>query len=158
MVKAHLGFSLVELMVTVTILTLLMLLGASLSSAWIHRAKVHEAKTKVVQAYGMALALAQRNASGATGEAPAAGFKLNGGSLLVCAGDPEASGCTADNAAMRWKATLPNSTTVKINDSTETTQTLAFDNTGAARKSDGAVAETKFEITCGSESETGYLR
>ena len=157
-VKSHSGFSLVELMVTVTILTLLVLLGASLSSVWVQRAKVHEAKTQLQQAQGIAAALAQRNAKGITGASIAAGFKVSGQSLLVCVGDPAGATCVASNATARWKSTLPAGVTIKLNDSTDTTQMLAFDNTGVARKSDGSVAGSKFEITIGGQSETGYLR
>lgn len=158
MVKPVSGFSVIELMVTLMILAFLVLLGASLSIGWVHRAKVNEAKSKLQQAYGMAMAIAQRNVGGVRGTTLAAGLKLSGQDLLVCSGNPASENCTADNAVMRWKSILPSKTTMKINGSTSTIQTLALDNTGAPRNENGSIAGTAYEITCGDESETGDLR
>jgi len=138
-------------MVTIAILAILASVGVGLTSAWIQGAKVHEAKTKLTQSFGMAVAIAQRNSTGAALSDAAASLKLSGQDLIVCSGAP--ASCTSGSSAQQWKATLPNNTSVSIGGaSSGSDQTLSLDNTGAALSSAGYV------IKNGSVSEKGTLQ
>lgn len=144
MVNRRAGFSLVELAITLAILALLLLVGASLTTTWVQRAKVGEAKSKLLQAYGSAVAVAQRNAVGIALPGVAAAVKVVGQNLMVCSG--KATDCTAQVST--WKAELPSNTSVSIGGA----QALEFDNTGAA-----SISPT-YAITSGNQSESGTLR
>lgn len=151
MVRKRAGFSLVELMITLAILAFLLLVGASLTVSWANGARVQEAKSKLQQAYGMAVAIAQRNSVGAALSGEAAAVKLSAQALMVCSG--RATDCTTETAS--WKAELPGNTTVSIGGASAAAgaaQTLAFDNTGAASTA------TTYSITCGNKNESGTLR
>lgn len=151
MVRKHTGFSLIEMMITIVILAILASVGVAFTSAWIQKARVHETRTKLIQSFGMAVAIAQRNSTGASLSDAAAGLKLSGQNLIVCSGNP--ASCTSGSSAQQWKATLPNNTSVSIGGaSVDSDQTLSLDNTGAALSSAGYV------ITNGSVSETGTLQ
>lgn len=148
MVNTRAGFSLIELLVTISILAILLAIGVPLTTTWVQRARVSEATSKLSQAYGLALALAQRNPNGSAQGAAAAGLKLVDQGVLVCAGDP--TSCAAGSTAVKWKATFPSNAAVAIGASG--VKTLALDNTGIP------LATSDFTVSCGNESESGTLK
>ena len=114
------GFTLVELMVTVTILVLLVLAITPLTTNWVYSAQNQDARSKVVRGYGMAKALALRNRSQAPLSAVAAGIRLvvvdTKTTMLVCDGDPAATTCAANVAGttVRWQATFADNVSLTI--------------------------------------------
>lgn len=135
-------------MVVVAIILILALMGSMLTASWVHSARVNEAKSKLLQGFEMARALAQRNPNATRLPNVAAGIKVDGDSLLVCLGDPVLSVCAKDAAAMRWWSSMPANTTVVIgNEATS----LGIDNTGMP------LSTSTYSITNGSVNETGNL-
>lgn len=59
--RAHHGFTLVELMVVLTILALLLLMAAPLATDWVSSARTHQSRATLVQFHAQAKALALRN-------------------------------------------------------------------------------------------------
>ena len=106
------GFTLVELLVTITIMAVLLLGAVPVVNDWIHAAQAREARGRLVQGYGMAKALALRN-PGQVGVPPAAAaglrvVTLDGVStLLVCRESPAAAACAVGGASLVWESELP---------------------------------------------------
>lgn len=95
------GFTLVELLVTVSIMVFLLLASAPYLVDWSASAQVKDANSKLRAAYGLAKAMALRNPNGVTdGSYTAAGMLvLDDGSyknLYVCASDPSNSSKVSD--------------------------------------------------------------
>lgn len=146
MVARQQGFSLVELGVTLAVMAVLMGAAVPFTLSWVKSSRIADAKAKLMQAYDLSKALAQRNAAGAHGSAPAAGVKLDGETLLVCSGDPATSStCAASGASkVMWRATLPANTSITFGSS----QVLGFDNTGLP------LTSLDFTINSGGQNET----
>ena len=114
------GFTLVELMVTVTILVLLVFAIAPLTTNWVYSAQNQDARSKFVRGYGMAKALALRNRSQAPLSAFAAGIRLvvagTKTTMLVCDGDPAAATCAANvtGTTVKWQTTFADNVNVFI--------------------------------------------
>lgn len=117
--KGESGFTLVELLVTITILCLLLFAAVPLVNNWIYSAQTREARSKLVQAYGTAKALALRN-PGQAGASPAvaAGLRIvttgSVSTLLVCKGDPSNAACAVSGANLYWNAALPSNVGIVI--------------------------------------------
>lgn len=154
MVAKSAGFSLIELTITMAIMALLAGAAAPFTLSWVRAAKVSEAKSKLLQGYVLAKALAQRNPTGANAPAAAAGLRLENQTLFVCAGDPaNPNDCAATGVNMKWQTPLPPSTTIKIG--TQGSQTLALDNTGLPLCM--PLSESSYKIENGDQNETGDL-
>ena len=106
------GFTLVELLVTITIMAVLLLGAVPAVNDWIHAAQAQEARGRLVQGYGVAKALALRN-PGRVGVPPAAAAGLrvvtldDVSTLLVCRESPTAAACVVGGASLVWEAALP---------------------------------------------------
>ena len=132
------GFTLVELLVTITILCLLLFAAVPLVNNWVYSAQTREARTKLVQAYGTAKALALRNPSQAGAPpAAAAGLRIvttgSVSTLLVCKGDPTATACAMGGTNLYWNAALPGNVGIVIAGVTATAtapQTIGFTSRG----------------------------
>ena len=152
MVSKSIGFTLVEMMITILIMSLLLLAAVPFTTAWIQGARVNEAKSKLLQGYELARALAQRNPNGARAPAAAAGLKQEGLTLYVCLGDPATTAtCAAGNSDVKWKAELPVNTSLVIGTGSGSSQTLGIDNTGRA------LTASNFTVTNGSQNDSGNL-
>ena len=151
--KAHtLGFTLIELMVTLTILALLMVAAVPLATVWIDGARVQDAQSRLLQGYGVGKAIALRNPSKAQIPAAAAGIKLTSdGTLLACAGDPDASSCVPGDATVKWQAALPSGVTIVLGGNA-TMRTLGIDNTSLP------LGIATFQIRKGNENAGGTLQ
>lgn len=131
------GFSLIELMVTITILVLLLLAALPLVNDWIYSAQTREARSKLVQSYNTAKALALRNPNKAATSAVAAGLRVvtngNVSTLLVCKGDPANAACVVNGSNLQWQAELAASVVIAIAGVTATAlapQTISINNHG----------------------------
>lgn len=146
------GFTLIELMITILIMSLLLLISVPFTAAWIQGARVNEAKSKLLQGYELARALAQRNPKGARAPAAAAGLKQVDLTLFVCPGDPATSTtCVDGNSDVKWRAELPANTSLVIGSGSGNNQTIGIDSTG------NALAASNFTVTNGSQNESGNL-
>jgi prepilin-type N-terminal cleavage/methylation domain-containing protein len=137
------AFTLVELMVTLTITSFALLASAPYLSDWTYGRQIKDAQSKLLRAYGLAKSLAVRNPAGAQSNDPAAGLKLETvGSdlfLYVCKGDPDSAACDgADtNGVLVWKADFPAAIVLKLGTNiwaagtaATTATTLAINNRG----------------------------
>lgn len=144
------GFSLIELVVTLAILAILLLMAVPFTTSWVQSARVNDAKSKLLQSYELARALAQRNPNDTRAPAVAAGIKVDGETLLVCLGNPASTAtCVKDASAVKWWSALPAGTTVVVGTAGNTT--LGLDNTGLP------LSASNFTVTNGNVNETGSL-
>lgn len=152
MVRQTAGVTLIELMIVIAILAFLLLATLPFTSSWIYSARVTDGKNKLIQAYGLAKALALRNPNAALALNPAAGLRLDSLTLYVCSGDPtDATQCAEGKSAVVWSTDLVKNTEVSIGGATGDVQTIAIDNTGSA------LTSATYTITYGSENETDAL-
>lgn len=70
--QAQLGFTLIELMITIVVLALLLFIGSSLTSAWIDRNQVNNGLSSLKNAVSQAKSAALRNTNDQPTEHPAA--------------------------------------------------------------------------------------
>jgi len=137
------AFTLVELMVTLTITSFALLASAPYLSDWTYSRQIKDAQSKLLRAYGLAKSLAVRNPWGAQGNSPAAGVKVETVSdelfLYVCKGNPANSACDgADTTGVLvWKADFPAAIVLKLGTNiwaagtaATTATTLAINNRG----------------------------
>ena len=114
------GLTLIEIMVTLVVLALLVLLGVSLGSDWINGARTQQARSNLVQGWGVANALALRNpCQSVEGQAAAVltmeHLTQQGYQLRVDAGG-DASSCSfaASLPTSVWSALLPAGVQVRV--------------------------------------------
>ncbi len=108
------GLSLIELMVVVVVVGIVALAVTPLTTDWVDEARVSEAKGLLGQAHAEAKAIALRNPQDARGNEVAAGFKLEGGTLLVCRGNPGHAQCAAGGSRVAWQGNWPGGVTTNI--------------------------------------------
>lgn len=148
------GFTLVELMITISIMTILMLMAIPLTVGWVNGAQVGETKSLLMQGFGHAKSVALRNPAAikASVSDRVAGMKLiEGATLLVCKGDPTESACAAGGSNLVWQTDLARSTGVSVTFNNNSSETVALDNTGLI------IGQLAYSISKGSENESGTL-
>ncbi|CAD5108228.1 pilus assembly FimT family protein [Zestomonas carbonaria] len=105
--KRHAGFSLVELMIVVTLLGVLLMVAAPFTAAWSDSAQVRDAEGLLNQGIGRAKAAALRNRHGMIDDQPSALLCLDGDKMLSlheAAGTGSPASC---DAPRQWSAQLP---------------------------------------------------
>ncbi len=148
----HTGFTLIELMVTIAIMTILMLLAIPLTMSWVNSAQVGETKSLLMQGFGHAKSVALRNpdAIKASDSDRVAGLKLiDGATLLVCKGDPTLGACAEGGGNLVWQTDLTRGTGVNVTFNSSNSATVALDNTGMP------LDQLAYSISKGSENESG---
>ncbi|QLI81766.1 type II secretion system protein [Chitinibacter fontanus] len=104
---AQQGFTLVELIFTLAIMSILLALAVPLSSRWSDDAQVRKAKATMERGYQQAKAIALRNPTGQTDTTIAsASMVIANNILLVCNGQPD----DCDAASAKWQEALPGKT------------------------------------------------
>ncbi|MGA7439942.1 MAG: prepilin-type N-terminal cleavage/methylation domain-containing protein [Luteibacter sp.] len=106
------GFSLIELMVTLTVLAFLILLSAPLTRAWVQSAHQRSAYGMLLEALGRAKALSLRNAAAQTDQTlPVAAACLIGSDARVVVPVGTSLSCAA---GIVWSSTLPEDAEVTL--------------------------------------------
>lgn len=154
------GFTLIELMVTIALLTIIMLASLPLTSGWVHSAHTAEARSKLERAFGITKALAMRNPCNQIGGNQAARLTVKVGTETTV---EVRSGCQAtdDDATDPpvWKAALPSGVAVHLKGATNpitAKDSIALTNRGELVSPDEGSA---FKLSKGSHSndQTGRL-
>jgi prepilin-type N-terminal cleavage/methylation domain-containing protein len=147
------GFTLIELVVTVSIVAFLVLAAAPLASGWVYRSTTHTALTQVTEAFNVAKALALQNPNAVAVPTAAAGMKITTDgtttTVYICTGSSTGTGCAASGASVQWSTTYSGLVTTSLNAvaaTTTTPLTLDFDNRGEPS------ALTAFTFTRGDSS------
>jgi len=133
------AFSLVELMVSLAIMSFLLMVSAPFLSDWTASRQIKDAQSKLLSGYGLAKALALRNPEGVTSDAaaritPSAG--ADNWMLYVCTASAVLTTCDASNAV--WKADFPVGIALTLSTSassvcptTSSAPSISIDNRGA---------------------------
>ncbi|THT98686.1 hypothetical protein E9531_14020 [Lampropedia puyangensis] len=150
------GVSLIELMVTITVMFFLLLVAVPLTASWIHSAQVGKSKGLLMQATSQAKAIALRNPArvktDSSEAAVTAGIKLLPNAVvLVCKSDPTDSNCAEGGANVQWRTDLSRGAGVAVTINDKEQGTIGFDYAGML------VAAADFKISKGAEHETGQL-
>jgi prepilin-type N-terminal cleavage/methylation domain-containing protein len=103
----QIGFSLIELMITLVIFAMLTLAAVSLGSSWVISSDLQKSESVLKMAHAKAKSLAIRNSGG-----NAAGLQITGQKVFVCQGNIT-GGCNASNAV--WSASFAKNSTIAVN-------------------------------------------
>lgn len=151
------GLTLIELLVTMTILVMLLMAAVPFTLNWGHSAKTLEAKGSLVQAYAHAKALALRNPCGIAANASpnaAANLQASISGTVITLAVQVPSGCTYSYS---WSTNLPSGVTLTLGGTAPvsgTPVTVALDNRGMPNSGTGYVLSRG-----GTQNdETGTLR
>lgn len=132
------AFSLVEMMVSLAIMSFLLMVSAPFLSDWTYSRQIKDAQSKLLSGYGLAKALALRNPEGVTSDA-AARITSSAGTdnwmLYVCAASATITTCDGSNAV--WQADFPVSIALNLSTSassvcptTSSAASISIDNRG----------------------------
>jgi prepilin-type N-terminal cleavage/methylation domain-containing protein len=117
--RACRGFTLVELMVTATIVAILVIAAAPLASNWAWGSMTHTARTQLVEASNVTTALALQNPTAAALPAAAAGMRITTDgtttTVYVCTGSSSAATCSSGGSSVQWSVTYSGSVTTSLN-------------------------------------------
>jgi len=103
--RAQRGMSLIELMVTVTLMCIIALVGVPLTKAWVDSAHQREAAGILAEGLGRARALAMRNPGGIADPAQPGAFVCLTGSTVAVARPDQSTAC--GKGTLAWSASLP---------------------------------------------------
>lgn len=150
MVKTR-AFSIIELLVVVTIVGILILVAVPFTRGWNDGAKVAEAESILKRAVGKAQAVALRNPTGSDVSSAAAGVKQAGTTLLVCEGSPASASCSAAGSALIWREDLPAGVTLNVEGAA--LATIAMNNRGRIINGSGQVQVLDYTVSRGEVSD-----
>lgn len=155
------GFTLIQVMVTITLMGVISMMASPLSGAIMADARVTETEGALNKAIGKAKALALRNAFGATGDSAAVGVcKTGGNELLVLqsvAGVP--ANCNTMAGEVAWRVQVNAQVTVKVNTpgGYADFSCICFSNkgliTGGSCSDNSCAMSTVFEVNSGNTTE-----
>lgn len=150
MVRRARGLSLIEMMVTLTVMLLLAVGAAPFSAGWANQAAVNQSNALLRQGMGQLKALALRNPGAVAGGAASAVLISVPGKLCLRAQTPTALDCTGAT----WSATP--SATISI--AGVASQCIAMDSTGVVLAGGLACSTSlNYHIARGQESFDGTL-
>lgn len=136
------GLTLIELLVTITILVMLLMAAVPFTLNWGHSARTLEAKGTLVQAYSHTKALALRNPCGiAVNASPntAANLQISTDGTTIALTVQPPAGCTYTHG---WAANLPSGVTLTVGGAAPASGTpinIAIDNRGMPTGATGFV-------------------
>ena len=156
------AFTLVELMVTLSIMAFLLMACTPFLAGWTYSRQIKDAQSKLLSGYGLAKALAMRNPEAALSNQAAAGLKLQTGTTLrtvyVCKGDPSSSNCASGGSNVLWSADFPSSVALTLGGSSVTASsatTVGLNNRGLPTT--GAVLSYTLARGASANDATGSL-
>ncbi|WP_286974290.1 type II secretion system protein [Pseudomonas sp.] len=146
MVKTR-GFTLVELMVTVTVMSVILLAAVPLTMGWSSSARQLETANLLKQGVSRAKATALRNPGGVGLESPAAALCLSNDTLSLVRQDKAGTfSCSPSNSSYSiWSAKVPEGVAVQVGGADF--QCLAMDNRGLAVNQSGCATTAANSIT-----------
>ena len=154
MVRQLAGFSLIELMIVISVMMLLLLMGVPLTANWLNGSHVNQANNNLQQAFSMLKARALQNSAGASGLEVAATLVTTGNQLCIYKGKPSNLNC---NSGFLWRATA--SALISLNGGS--LQCIALDNSASAVATTIGTTNCgtalSYTISKGSENATGVL-
>ena len=142
------GFTLIELMITVTIFGILLAIGAPFTKAWSDSAHQREAAGVLKQGISRAKATALRNPEGARDDVAAAALCRSGQTLKLFKMAANVN-CTS-SATPLWTAQLHASVGIKVGGAD--VSCVAFNSRGLPVIGGSACATSSIDVTAGSES------
>ncbi|SFE32730.1 Tfp pilus assembly protein FimT [Dyella marensis] len=143
--------SLIELMVTITLMFVICLVGLPLTKAWVDSAHQREAAGILAEGLGRAKALAMRNPSGIADPAQPGAFVCLSGNTIAVARPDQSTAC--GKGTLAWSATLPTGSSIVLA-SKAAFHCVAYSARGAALAMDVAAATcttTSIEAHAGDE-------
>lgn len=148
------GFSLIELMVVLVVISILMVMGTALTQYWSSTNKLQLGKNLMAQSAAHAKALALRNGSGTNSSNSIASFLvLSNNRLCILNGTASAVNC--DNAI--WQTLLPVSASIN----NASTQCIGWNSMGlpdsASLSTTNCSINIGYSISVGGQNATGYL-
>ncbi len=147
MVSRQKGVTLIELVVTVTLMGLLFLVGSSFSKDWIDSARRRNAANLLELGITRARAVALRNPGTVADDLPASSLCLSGSVLKVVSG-----GCT-DNTTVQWQANLPQGITLKAGSASFSC--MALDNRASLTSDTGCISTSTLGLSVYTDSSQG---
>tara|TARA_Y100001001_G_scaffold164725_1_gene198339 strand:+ start:4791 stop:5273 length:483 start_codon:yes stop_codon:yes gene_type:complete len=140
------GFTLVELMIILTIMAIVAVVSVPLTSGWVDSAERLEAQGALTEAFGHARGAAIRNAMGAAGQDAVARVCLANGALRVLRGTSTAAADCATGAGVTvWQKNID--ADVQITQDGTAYQCSCFDNRGLLTAAACGSCGTSFTFT-----------
>ena len=124
------GMSLIELMVTVTLMFIIALAGVPLTKAWVDSAHQREAAGTMAEGLGRAKALAMRNPGGIADPAQPAAFACLSGSTVAVARPDQSTAC--GKGTLAWSASLPGGSSIALSGKSKDFHCVAYSARGSA--------------------------
>nr|WP_274597982.1 prepilin-type N-terminal cleavage/methylation domain-containing protein [Pseudomonas fluorescens] len=138
------GFTLIELMVTVTILGILCAMAAPFTGQWVDKNHVSQASSQLSEAYGRAKAAALRNRQAVLQGNAASLVCIDTAKLSIHEGMEGVASAKCTTTAT-WTAAIPKN--VSIRDATGPVSCIAFDNRGLQIKPDDSACSDQTLLT-----------
>jgi|SRR5450830_444288 len=143
------GFTLIEMMITITLFGLLLLVGVPLTQSWANSGYQRDAVGLLKQGISRAKSIALRNQGTVHDSAPAAVLCRSGQNLkLFSLTTGQTIDCTATTQIL-WSTPLPNAAVIQV--ASVDLACIAFSNRGFAL-SNGSCTTGTIQVTAGSES------
>ncbi|KAF1066899.1 MAG: hypothetical protein GAK45_01803 [Pseudomonas citronellolis] len=143
------GFTLIELMVTVSLLGMLIMLATPFTTAWTSNARLNVAEGTWREAYGRAKAAALRNRYGQRGEQAPSFLCLNGTTLSVRVAASADSPASCSSTTL-WSTTLPSALSSQHDDAV--VSCFAFDNRGSLLSGSTCASTSDLRLQYGNSS------
>lgn len=143
------GFTLIELMITITLFALLLVVGVPLTQSWTNSAYQRDAAGLLKQGLSRTKSIALRNQGKVQDTAPAAVLCLSGQSLkLLSLTSGQSIDCTVTTPIL-WSTPLPAAAVIQV--ANVNLACVAFNNRGFPVSS-GSCTTGTIQVTAGSEA------
>lgn len=153
------GFTLIEVLIVITIIGVLALVAIPLSGRWVQNADLQETEGHLIEAIGRAKAIAQRNAAGMTSGAAASAVCISTATKLLtlrASTTAAAASCSTPAGDLVWEAQMDMDVAVTIGTTTTALTCMCFDNKGLLTTTGcgGCSTGSTFKLTTGPANET----
>ncbi|MDT8998157.1 type II secretion system protein [Paucibacter sp. APW11] len=151
--RSQRGFSVIEMMVVLTLMLLIAVAAAPFASSWGNQAAVRQTQSLLLQAMALAKATALRNPQASPADQPAATLLSSAAGLCVFAGTPSSLACSG----ALWRATP--SASIQLQGATSQCIALASDGRplNASVGSTDCLSTLSYTISRGNETSQAQL-